>query len=64
MKLFKVSYIYDSEHESYLTVGLSEEEVEKIETDKLERTCSCLMGVWVSEIDEVEGYTIQLVKNE
>lgn len=58
MKLYQVDYMDDCDNESYLTVGNSQEEVEERETKSLSTKCSCFMGCWVFEIDEVDGHKI------
>lgn len=58
MKLFRVDCMDDCDDETYLTVGNSKEEVEERETQRLQEKCSCFMGCWVSEIDEVDGHKI------
>ena len=58
MKLYKVDYMDDCDDESYLTIGNSKEEVEERETKRLSSECSCFMGCWVFEVNEVEGHQI------
>lgn len=58
MKLFRVDYMDDCDDETYLTVGDSKEEVEERETKKLQKECSCFMGCWVFEINEVDVHKI------
>lgn len=62
MKLFRVDYMDDNDLETYLTVGESKEEVEEREKKKLQESLSCFMFCFVYEIDEVDGYKIE-VKN-
>lgn len=47
---------------SYLRVGEDKETVTKEETEKLEKQLSCFMGCFVTEISQINGYEIQLVK--
>lgn len=58
MKLYKVEYMDDCEDDSYLTVGESKEEVEIREFKRLQNGLTCYMGMWVYEIDEVDGHKI------
>lgn len=58
MKLFRIDYMGDCDDETYLAVGNSTEEVEERETKKLQEKCSCFMGCWVFEINEVDGHKI------
>lgn len=58
VKLFKVMYQDDCDFDSYLTIGVSTEEVQRRETIKLEDICTCFMGCTVEEVEEVEGYKI------
>lgn len=58
MKLFEVYYMDDCDFETYLTVGNSKDEVEERVVDELHSKCSCLMDVYVCEVNEVDGYKI------
>ena len=65
MKLFEVSYVIDGfspEEIVYLSVGTSEEEVEQRERIKLKD--ENYMALFVSEINSVDGYKIQLIKED
>ena len=58
LKLFQVNYIDDCDDEYYLTVGESKEEVEEREISKLQVDCSCFIGAWVSEVNEIDGHKV------
>lgn len=58
MKLYKVDYMDDCNDDSYLTIGNSKEEVKERETKRLSSKCSCFMGCWVFEVNEIDGHKI------
>lgn len=59
LKLFLVEYMDDFDnHETYLTVGISQEEVQKREEERLSNECSCFMSCFVYEITEIDGHKI------
>jgi len=60
MKLFEITYMDNCEFGHYLTVGVSREDVEKRETEKLREELSCFMYCTADEINNVDGYTIIL----
>lgn len=58
MKLYKVDYMDDCNDDSYLTIGNSKEEVKERENKRLSSKCSCFMGCWVFEVNEIDGHKI------
>lgn len=64
MKLFRVDYTDDYDDDTYLVIGSSLEEVEDRERTKLRNLLPCYMGCSIYQIDEIDGYKIELIKND
>lgn len=62
MKLFLVDYMDDCYDQWFLTVGESEDEVKEREAERLIDKGVSLLGIFVSEISEVDGFKINLSK--
>lgn len=62
MKLFSVDYMDDCYDQWFLTVGESEDEVKEREAERLINKGVSLLGIFVSEISEVDGFKINLSK--
>ena len=63
MKLFMVKYMDDCDEDVYLTLGEdndTNETISKREQSKVEDKCSCYMGHWVFEINNIDGYDIKI----
>lgn len=64
MKLFAVDYMDDCNDQWFLTVGESKEEVEEREAERLIDKGVSLLGIFVKEVSEVDGFKINLRKTD
>lgn len=63
-KLFKIETNNDDDDVVYLTVGNADDTIQIIidrESEKLDKSCDCFMGCFVSEINEVDGHKIIII---